>query len=59
MLQEVAEMMAAKRADAALLLGPKGNLSGVITDNDMTRRVVSKFIDPYTVAVKEVMTSSP
>ena len=38
MLHEVAEMMAAKRADAALLLGAKGNLSGVITDNDMTRR---------------------
>ena len=53
---EVAKAMAASRADAALLVGSRGNLSGIIIDNDVTRRVVSQSIDTNTTAVNEVMT---
>ena len=65
MLQEsstvfaVAEAMASKRVDAALLLDKSSRLSGIITDNDIARRVVSQFVDPVTTIVASVMTKSP
>ena len=65
MLQEsstvfaVAEAMASKRVDAALLLDKNSRLSGIITDNDIARRVVSQFVDPVTTIVASVMTSNP
>jgi CBS domain-containing protein len=55
----VAEAMASRRADAALLIDSKGQLSGIITDNDITRRVVSQFVDPMITCVDAVMTKSP
>jgi CBS domain-containing protein len=55
----VAEAMSSKRADAALLVNKKGKLSGIITDNDITRRVVSQFVDPLMIYVSTVMTKSP
>jgi signal-transduction protein with cAMP-binding, CBS, and nucleotidyltransferase domain len=55
----VAEAMASRRADAALLIDSKGQLSGIITDNDITRRVVSQFIDPKVTCVDAVMTKGP
>ena len=58
-VSEVAKLMAAKRADAALLLNDTGTLSGIITDNDITRRVVSQFIDPSITKVNKVMTANP
>ena len=56
---EVAKLMASKRADAALLVNEDGALSGIITDNDITRRVVSQFVDPTGKCVKDVMTAKP
>eukprot|EP01034_Spumella_vulgaris_P022022 gene22022-28116_t len=56
---EVAMKMAASRADAALLLDADGALSGIITDNDVTRRVVSQFVNPSDTGVKDVMTKGP
>jgi hypothetical protein len=58
-LQAVAEEMASKRADAALLTGANGQLSGILTDNDMTRRVVSQYLDPTSTSVQDVMTKNP
>ena len=55
----VAEAMASRRADAALLIDSRGQLSGIITDNDITRRVVSQFIDPLNTSVDTVMTKNP
>jgi signal-transduction protein with cAMP-binding, CBS, and nucleotidyltransferase domain len=54
----VAQAMAARRADAALLTDDKGQLSGIITDNDITRRVIALFVDP-TASVETVMTKHP
>ncbi|KAJ1437245.1 hypothetical protein B484DRAFT_240155 [Ochromonadaceae sp. CCMP2298] len=56
---DVAKKMAGSRADAALLLGADGSLSGILTDNDVTRRVVSQFINPSEAAVSSVMTRNP
>eukprot|EP01041_Mallomonas_annulata_P001711 gene1711-3313_t len=56
---EVAQAMSAGRVDAALLVSARGGLLGIITDNDVTRRVVSKDVDPGTTCVREVMTKGP
>jgi CBS domain-containing protein len=58
-IHAVAEAMASRRADAALLIDSKGQLSGIITDNDITRRVVSQFVDPKITCVDVVMTKNP
>jgi signal-transduction protein with cAMP-binding, CBS, and nucleotidyltransferase domain len=55
---EVAKAMASNRVDAALLVGPKGNLCGIVTDNDLTRRVVSVGVDTNS-GVRDVMTKNP
>jgi CBS domain-containing protein len=58
-ISEVASLMASKRADAALLVNAEGGLSGIITDNDITRRVVSQYVDPSSTLVSAVMTKAP
>jgi CBS domain-containing protein len=55
---EVAQAMAASRADAALLISARGTLTGILTDNDVTRRVVAPFKD-INACVSEVMTKGP
>jgi CBS domain-containing protein len=55
---EVSELMSSKRADAVLLVNARGELSGILTDNDLTRRVISKFVD-IDAGVRGVMTRKP
>eukprot|EP01030_Chromulinospumella_sphaerica_P034612 gene34612-biopygen20778 len=50
--------MSANRVDAALLINARGSLAGIITDNDITRRVVSQGVDVRS-SVRDVMTKSP
>eukprot|EP01035_Chromulina_nebulosa_P019233 gene19233-25084_t len=58
-LQDLAEIMAGKRADAALLINNEGVLSGIITDNDLTRRVVSTYLNTLDTKANSVMTKNP
>eukprot|EP01042_Synura_sphagnicola_P029485 gene29485-38032_t len=58
-IYDVAVKMAANRVDAALLLDESGSLSGIITDNDITRRVVSQNVDVSGTKVDSVMTRNP
>lgn len=55
----VAQGLAAKRATASILLNGDGSLAGILTDTDITRRVVSKHVDPSVASVSEVMTAGP
>ena len=55
----VTQMLANKRGDAALVTGVNGGLAGIITDTDVTRRVVAKHLDPSITGVSEVMTANP
>jgi CBS domain-containing protein len=55
----VSKAMADARADAALLVNQTGGISGIITDNDVTRRVVSQFVKPTGTSVQSVMTKRP
>ncbi|KAJ3115794.1 hypothetical protein HDU96_011072 [Phlyctochytrium bullatum] len=56
---EAAAHMAAKRVDAVLIVDAQGHLSGIITDKDMTFRVVAEGLDPRTTLVSDVMTHNP
>ena len=55
----VTQMLADNRGDAAILVSETGGLAGIITDTDLTRRVVAKNVNPATVAISEVMTPDP
>ncbi|KAL7556939.1 hypothetical protein ACA910_005291 [Epithemia clementina (nom. ined.)] len=56
---DVVHMLASKRCNAGILLRQDGSLSGILTDTDVTRRVVAKDVDPATTSVSEVMTPNP
>jgi CBS domain-containing protein len=55
----VAQFLSKKRGVASLIVSPEGDLAGILTDTDVTRRVVAKNIDPDTTDVSEVMTPNP
>ena len=56
---EVTRMLASKRGDAALITSANGGLAGIITDTDITRRVVAKYIEPESTSISSVMTANP
>jgi len=55
----VAQMLASKRGDAAIITDQSGGLAGIITDTDVTRRVVAKNLPASTTCVADVMTANP
>ncbi len=55
---DVAKSISAARSDAAVLTGKDGSLEGIITDTDITRRVISKKLCP-SECVQKVMTVNP
>ncbi|KAL7551539.1 hypothetical protein ACHAWF_014727, partial [Thalassiosira exigua] len=55
----VTQMLASKRGDAAIIVGPDGGLAGIITDTDVTRRVVAKQLPASATCVADVMTANP
>ncbi|KAL0583084.1 hypothetical protein ABG067_006938 [Albugo candida] len=58
-ISEAARAMSKSRADAALVISKDGVLSGILTDTDVTHRVVALGNDPNVTCVADVMTSSP
>jgi signal-transduction protein with cAMP-binding, CBS, and nucleotidyltransferase domain len=55
----VAQMLARKRGDASLIVSDEGGLAGIITDTDITRRLVARQLDASKTCVSEVMTPNP
>jgi len=55
----VAQLLASKRGDAAIITDQSGGLAGIITDTDVTRRVVAKNLPASTTCVADVMTANP
>jgi CBS domain-containing protein len=53
------QMLSNKRGDASLVIDPTGDLAGIITDTDITRRVVAKGVDPSSSPVSIAMTPNP
>jgi CBS domain-containing protein len=49
----------AERNVAAVVIIEKGKLAGIMTERDITVRVVANALDPTTTKVREVMTRNP
>ena len=54
-----ARKMLDSNMDAALIVSVTGEVTGILTDTDVTRRVLAKRLDPNATRVADVMTSSP
>ena len=50
--------LASKRGDAALVVNESGALAGIITDTDITRRMVAKHVDAASTSISTLMTSN-
>ena len=57
-VSDCARMMTSSRADSALITC-NGALCGIITDNDICRRVINQDFDPKTTPVALAMTGKP
>lgn len=55
----VVQLLKSKRGSASLVVNADGSLAGILTDTDITRRVVAKFVDPVSTAVSTIMTANP
>jgi signal-transduction protein with cAMP-binding, CBS, and nucleotidyltransferase domain len=55
----VTQMLSSKRGDASLVVNDDGGLAGIITDTDITRRLVAKELDPSDTPVSTIMTPNP
>lgn len=56
---EAAQMMTAKGIDCILIINSDNMLSGIITDKDLSFRVIAEGKDVNTTSLKEVMTPNP
>ncbi|KAF9114480.1 hypothetical protein BGX27_010710 [Mortierella sp. AM989] len=59
MVVDAARIMAAKRADAVLVIDRDSNLVGIMTDKDLTFRVVAEGLDVRSTIISQVMTRNP
>merc|ERR1712037_728932 len=55
----VCQILSIKRSDAALIVDSRGSLVGILTDIDITLRVVAKNLNPSLTLVSKVMTINP
>ena len=53
------QMLKLQRGSACLIVNKDGTLAGILTDTDITRRVVAKYVDPASTSVSQVMTRDP
>jgi signal-transduction protein with cAMP-binding, CBS, and nucleotidyltransferase domain len=56
---EIVQLMAAKHCDAAIITDQEGGLAGIVTDTDITRRLVARKLPPMTTCITDVMTANP
>ena len=58
-VEEAAKRMAGMKTDAAVVVNNAGALIGILTDTDVTRKVLAPGLDPAAVHVADAMTASP
>lgn len=56
---EAATMMAKVNVAAIIVEDDKGLLIGIVTERDLTRRVVAKGLDPKKTPIGDIMTANP
>ncbi len=58
-VREAAKQMADNDIAAIVVTDDDGKLLGIVTERDMTRRIIAKNLDANTVTVGEIMTRNP
>lgn len=56
---EAATLMTSANIAAIVVVDRDGKLSGIITERDLTRRIVAKGLDPKETPIAAVMTENP
>lgn len=56
---EAASLMVKANVAAIIVVDDKDRLTGIITERDVTRRVVAKGLDPKEVPIAKVMSAKP
>jgi len=56
---EAAQLMTEKHCAAVIIIDPSERMIGIITERDITQRVVAQDKPPSTTLVSDVMTSNP
>lgn len=58
---QLATLMASKRSDVAVIMGASrsGPPDGIVTDHDITRKIIAEGLDPHLTQVYEIMTPNP
>ncbi|KAF9428509.1 hypothetical protein BGZ94_002138 [Podila epigama] len=59
MVVDAARIMAAKRADAVLVIDEEQHLVGIMTDKDLAFRVIAEGLDIRSTLISQVMTRNP
>ena len=54
-----ANLMVRHDISAIVIFGDDGELSGIVTERDLTRRVLADQLDPKTTPLGEIMTENP
>jgi CBS domain-containing protein len=58
-VREAAQLMSERSIAAVVICHPGGKLAGIMTERDVTSRVVAKGLDPEATTVGAVMTPDP
>lgn len=56
---DAARQMVEHHVAAIAVVDEKGRLVGIVTERDMTRRVIAKDLDAHTTTVGDIMTKDP
>jgi signal-transduction protein with cAMP-binding, CBS, and nucleotidyltransferase domain len=56
---EGAKLMAEKNVAAIVVISDDGKLSGIVTERDLTQRVLAKGLDPVKATIGDIMTKDP
>lgn len=58
-VQDAAKLMSEKNIAALIVVDSDGNIIGIVTERDMTQRVIAAGLDAQTTAVDAIMTKNP
>ncbi len=56
---EAAKLMANRDVGAIVVMDADGGLAGIVTERDITRRVVTKGLDPKKTTIADIMSRKP
>ncbi|MCG8508195.1 MAG: CBS domain-containing protein, partial [Rhodospirillales bacterium] len=56
---EAAKLMVNRDVGAIVVTDEGNKLAGIVTERDITRRVIAKGLDPSAVKISEIMTKEP